>query len=154
VYRIPCECSKVFIGQTGRSVDTRFKEHQRHIRLKHPDKSAVAEHTVDLGHRNQFHKTSILSTKTRYMDRIIREAIEIELRPNHMNREVGFCLSKTWKPLICSHKKPPENDARYTRLQVYEGQCTLAISSSEATGSMLTQQPWIFPHPRPIPCCL
>jgi hypothetical protein len=25
VYRIPCECGKVYIGQTGRSVDTRWK---------------------------------------------------------------------------------------------------------------------------------
>jgi hypothetical protein len=115
-----------------------MKEHQRHIRLEHPDKSAVTEHTVDLGHRIQFHETSILATKTRYMDRIIREAIEIELHHN-MNREVGFCLSKSWKPLICSLKKPPEHDARSTRLKGYQGQYTLAISSPVATGSMLAQ---------------
>jgi hypothetical protein len=63
VYRIPCECSKVYIGQTGCSVDTRLKEHQWHIRLEHPDKSAIAEYTVDLGHCIQFHETSILATK-------------------------------------------------------------------------------------------
>jgi hypothetical protein len=77
-YRISCGCGKVYTGTTGRSVDTRLKEHQWHIRLEQPDKSAVAEHTVDLWHRIQFHKTSILATKTRYMDRIIREVIEIE----------------------------------------------------------------------------
>jgi hypothetical protein len=62
------------------------------------------------------------------MDRIIREAIEIELHPNNMNREDGFCHSKTWKPLICSLKKPPVNDARSTRLQGYDSRYTLANS--------------------------
>ncbi|PNF22070.1 hypothetical protein B7P43_G09300 [Cryptotermes secundus] len=66
------------------------KEHQRHNRLEHPDKSAVAEHRIDLGHRIQLQNTSILATKTRYMDRIIREAIEIELHHDNMNREGGF----------------------------------------------------------------
>jgi hypothetical protein len=121
VYRIACECGKVYIGQTGRSLDTRLKEHQQHIRLEHPDNSAVAEHTVDLGHCIQFHETSILATKTRYMDRIIRGDIEIELHPNNMNTEVGFCLCKSWKPLICFLRKPPEHDARSTRLQGYDG---------------------------------
>jgi hypothetical protein len=50
VYRIPCECSRVYIGQTGRFVDIRLKEHRRHIRLEHPDKSAVAEHSINQGH--------------------------------------------------------------------------------------------------------
>jgi hypothetical protein len=120
-------------------VDTRLKEHQRYIRLEHPDKSSVAEHTVDLGYRIQFHETSILATKTRYMDRIIREAIEIELHPNNMNRVIGFCLRKSQKPLICSLKKPPEHDGRSTMLQGYQGQYTFAISSPIATGSMLAQ---------------
>jgi hypothetical protein len=64
VYRIPCECGRVYIGQTGRSVDIRLKEHQRHIRLEHPDKSAVSEHSIDRGHRIQFHNSSILPSKT------------------------------------------------------------------------------------------
>jgi hypothetical protein len=83
-----------YTGQTGRSVDIRLKEHQRNIRLQYPDKSVVAEHSIDQGHRIQFHNASILATKNRYMDRIVKEAIEIELHPYNINREVGFCLSK------------------------------------------------------------
>jgi hypothetical protein len=33
VYSIPCECGQVYIGQTGRTIDTRIKQHSRHIRL-------------------------------------------------------------------------------------------------------------------------
>jgi hypothetical protein len=100
VYRIPCECGSVYIWQTGRSVDIRLKEHQRHISLEHPGKSAVAEQSIDKGHRIQFHNSSILATKTRYMDRVVRGGggIEIELHP------CNICLSKSWKPLISSVK--------------------------------------------------
>jgi hypothetical protein len=34
------------------------------------------------------------------MDRIIRKAIEIELHPNNINREDGFYVSRSRKPLI------------------------------------------------------
>jgi hypothetical protein len=85
-------------------MDIRLKDHQRHIRLEHPDKSAIAEHSIDQGHHIQFHSSSISATKTRYVDRIVREAILIELHPYNMNREGGFCLSKSWKPLIGSLK--------------------------------------------------
>jgi hypothetical protein len=66
MYSIPCECGEVYIGQTGRSIDTRIKEHNRHIRLAQPDKSAVAEHSISQGHRIQLQNTKILSTQFRW----------------------------------------------------------------------------------------
>jgi hypothetical protein len=81
-------------------MDIRLKEHQRHIRLEHPDKSALAEHSIDQGHI-QFH-IHIHATRTRYVDHIVREAIEIELHHYNINRVGGFFLSELWKPLIGS----------------------------------------------------
>jgi hypothetical protein len=49
--------------------------------------------------------------KTRYIDRTVRKAIEIELHPYNINREGGFCLSKSWKPLI-DPLKLPRHDPR------------------------------------------
>jgi hypothetical protein len=96
-------------------VDARLKEHQPHIRLEHPHKSAVAEGSVHLGHRIHVYNNSVLATKTQYMDCIVREAMEIELHPNNMDREMVFCLNKLWKPLICSLKKPDAGSARPRR---------------------------------------
>jgi hypothetical protein len=60
VYRIPCECDKVYMGQTGRSIETRCKEHRRHIHLSQPDKSVVAKHSINTGHCIDFTNTIVL----------------------------------------------------------------------------------------------
>jgi hypothetical protein len=57
IYRIPCECGKVYIGQSGRSIHQCIKEHERHIRLTQPDKSAVAEHSFNQDHTPSDYKT-------------------------------------------------------------------------------------------------
>ena len=51
VYRIPCECGKMYIGETGRPMQDRIKEHDRHIRLARIETSAVSEHAHYTGHK-------------------------------------------------------------------------------------------------------
>ena len=50
VYRIPCECGKVYIGETGRSMQERIKGHDRDIRLARTQTSAIPEHANKTGH--------------------------------------------------------------------------------------------------------
>jgi hypothetical protein len=98
IYRIPCECGKVYVGQTGRTITVRCKEREHHIRLCQPEKSAVAEHCPETGHRIEFEEVTILTQSAEYMDRLVKEAIEIWLHPDNFNRDNGFILRHAWYP--------------------------------------------------------
>jgi hypothetical protein len=100
VYSVPCERGLVYIGQMGRSIEIRIKEHQWNIRLLQLDKSALAEHGFNHNHKILLQDVQILSTKSGYLDRLIMEAIEVNLHPNNINREDELILSESWKPSI------------------------------------------------------
>jgi hypothetical protein len=140
VYSIPCECGQVYIGQKRRSIDTRLKALYQHIPLEYPDKSAMAEHSINLGHCIQLHNTTILSTKPIYRDRNIREATKIALHPNNMNREHGFCLSKSWKPFISSLKDCMKSPSQGSTDGFSAGPHRLYTLPYQGTNSILLSQ--------------
>ena len=74
-YRIPCNRGQVYIGTTKWSIHTRIKEHERHCRLKQPEKSAVAEHALkQAGHEILFQNTEVLDNTSNHYVRLHREA--------------------------------------------------------------------------------
>lgn len=96
----PCKCGQVYTGLSSRSIETRIKERNQHIRLGHPHKLAVAEHSFNHDHLINFQDTWILSTISDSTDRLKREATVLEIHPNNMNREDGLALRGSCKPLI------------------------------------------------------
>jgi hypothetical protein len=110
IYKVECLCGKCYIGQTGRSIQCRLKEHSRAIKQYDKEKSALAEHKFEDGdHTFDLEKTVVLAKTSKYHQRLIREAIEIRKNPNNFNRDQGVELSSTWNSVIrpCTH--PPTN---------------------------------------------
>ncbi|XP_078361584.1 uncharacterized protein LOC144645943 [Oculina patagonica] len=75
VYRIPCECGKVYIGETGRPMQDRIKEHDRDIRLARTQTSAVAEHTNNTGHYPLWNEVKFIDRDSHWYTRRVKEAI-------------------------------------------------------------------------------
>jgi len=102
VYRIPCTCGKVYIGETQRALGTRIKEHQDACRLCHTEKSAVAEHAWDAGHRVDWEVVQILDTASKMKELLVKEAIHIQLTPSEklLNRDNGWQIPEAWNTTL------------------------------------------------------
>nr|XP_022909863.1 uncharacterized protein LOC111420991 [Onthophagus taurus] len=74
VYRLSYSCGKYYVGQTGRNIECRIKEHERDVRLRKIQQSAVAEHCHKRGHSIEFEKTKVLARNGHYFQRLTREA--------------------------------------------------------------------------------
>ena len=98
VYMIPCECGKAYIGETGRSIKTRVKEHYADIRLNRTQKSALAQHSHGTKHPIRIEDMKVLAHVDNWSLRRIREAIEIVKHPHCLNRDDGLTISRSWLP--------------------------------------------------------
>ena len=116
VYRIPCECDKVYIGETGRPMQDRIKEHDRDIRLARTETSAVSEHAHNTGHKPLWNEVKFIDRDPYYYTRRVKEAIHIRLHPNNINRDSGIEIPEAWMPTIKKH-----NNRRAVRQRTAEG---------------------------------
>jgi len=77
----------------------RCKKHQTYISLHQSKKSRVAENSSSTGHCINFRATSILDITSEYTDCLVKEATEIHLNKNNVNRDCGFIMSQAWSPI-------------------------------------------------------
>ena len=82
VYKIPCkDCNKVYIGQTGRNLNTRIVEHKRSVRYGQ-ENSALFQHVQNVGHAIDWNNSSMLYKSKCNFGRKIVESCFIDSLPN------------------------------------------------------------------------
>ena len=141
VYKIPCECGKVYIGETGRPIQERIKEHDRDIRFARTQNSAVSEHANETGHKPLWKEVKFIDREKHWYTRKVKEAIHIRLNPNNINRDNGAEIPKAWIPTIRKHqsqrcatnKRTSEENVENennSRIEISQSQQTTAIHNA------------------------
>jgi predicted GIY-YIG superfamily endonuclease len=60
VYSIPCDCGKCYIGETNRPIEVRIKEHKCNLTQGLLEKSKLAQHAYEEGHKICSNKGRVL----------------------------------------------------------------------------------------------
>ena len=102
VYLIPCSCGTPYIGETGRSINQWISEHSADLRHGRTKSSALAEHAGKTMHHVCIEDAQVIAKVAQFHHRKFREALEIEKRPNNLNRDDGWRISRCWVPALSS----------------------------------------------------
>ena len=94
MYRIPFECGLVYIGETGRNLSLRLKEHKTNCEKAELEKPAVAKHSCTNDYRIKWNE----ATESHKYFRKMRESIETE-KHSTIDQE-GKPLGSTWHALF------------------------------------------------------
>ncbi len=95
MYRIPCECGLVYIGETGRNLSKRLKEHKTNCEKAELDKSAVAKHAWTYDHRIKWDEANILAIDSHRFFRKIDQHNKIDQEKHNTIDQEGKPLDGT-----------------------------------------------------------
>lgn len=83
------------MGQTGKNVLVRQKEHRRHLKLGHVEQYTSADHGWRTGHTILFEHTEMLYRSDQWSVRTTRESLERMLSQGAIKQE-GVKLNAAW----------------------------------------------------------
>ena len=75
VYQIPCQCGKVYAGETQRRLETRVKEYKDACSKGRAEKSAITKHAWDQQHTIDWEDTKVLDKATRPVQLLVKGAL-------------------------------------------------------------------------------
>lgn len=96
VYKLYCQdCKSVYVGETGRKLETRIKEHIRDITT-----SSFGRHLHTHGHRIDAGKTRLLHQQDKNFKLLLLESLEIDRSKNNRNETcLNECTELDQKPI-------------------------------------------------------
>ena len=75
MYQISCrDCNAVYVGETGRSVRTRKREHADAVKTFNTKKSALSQHVMEFDHRIDWDNVKILKSESHAYRRRVAES--------------------------------------------------------------------------------
>ena len=98
VYKIDCSCGSTYVGETGRTLDARVKEHKRAVRMDHAN-NGIAVHTNSTLHDIRWDSAEVLEQESNWWKRRYKEALQIRAAKETMNLDAGIQLNPIWSTL-------------------------------------------------------
>ena len=106
VYRVPCgSCDMSYVGETGRTLHLRIKEHRRALTNGDPCMSALAEHAINHHHNIAWEDVTVVDADPHMYHHRTLEVWHIHQEPKPMNRDRGL-LPPVYDSLIRTHPPP------------------------------------------------
>ena len=100
IYEVPCaECDCVYVGETGRSLEMRLKEHRYAVRTK-DSRNGIAVHADTNNHEVDWDAAKVIMFEEHQTKRKVLESLQINKQTNTTNLDSGYTLSPIWKPLL------------------------------------------------------
>ena len=100
VYEVPYgKCEHVYIGETGRNLKERLKEHRYAVK-KGNLKNGIAVRACQQHYSVDWDAAKVRCTEQHYWKRKVREAIHISQQRNTSNLDCGLQINPVWLPLI------------------------------------------------------
>ena len=110
----------------------RIKEHDRDIRLAHTQTSAVSEHANESGHLPLWNQVKFIDRDPHRYTRRVKEAVQIRLLSNNINRDNGIEIPEAWIPPIRKH------NSRSTTKRTPEGTSSVSRNNNEDRNTPIT----------------
>ena len=105
VHWVPCSCSKAYIGETVRRLETRMKEHRDACRKGALEKSALAEHAWESHHLIKWEEAIVVDQARSPKELLLKEAIHIQLLNPPSPPQQGWGTGAAWMLIGCPEGK-------------------------------------------------
>jgi hypothetical protein len=145
IYSIPCECGRSYIGETGRPIAVRLREHRRNLQEDLLVKSKLVQHAYEEGQRVGWDDARVLEIESNSRYRKYKELAQycVLNQPDQPTRSGHF---SSLDPRLPEHKDVPYDLKSLPRLlQGFSLECSV-VSQQMSLAVVIVRVHIFFNH--------